>query len=374
MTKAGEPISMQSARPRRVLITGGLGYLGSVLTSELRTHGFECVVYDTGFFTDCTITRPDAPRLEQKDARDVTRDDLRDFDAVVHFAAISNDPFGKLSAQDVYDPTRAYTRRIAELCKELGKRFIYASSCSVYGRGDGSLLDENAPTHPQTPYSVNKLEVEADLRELASDEFRPIAFRFATAYGMSPRIRFDVYINMLVGMAVSRGKIVLNSDGQAWRPNVHVLDICQAVRLGLTSDVPPGLTVLNVGDTSDNFRIIQVAEMVRDAVSGSEIIFMNAAGERLSAAEVELIKDRKVSGDADTRTYRVSFERIKTALPGFRCQWSVKRGITQLASDLRAAGLTSEQFGDPRYYRLQHLDRLYSAGQLTPQLRWRRSA
>lgn len=369
MTADSGAIAVQDGR--KVLVTGGLGYLGSVMTGYLAREGFRPVVFDTGFFADCTLGQPDRPHTEAVDARDITAERVREFAAVVHLAGISNDPFGKLSAEDVYDPTREYTRRLAILCRDNGKRFIFASSCSVYGKGDGSLLDETAAVYPQTPYSENKLQIEGDLAELAGDDFRPVSFRFATVYGMSPRIRFDVYVNMLVGMAITRGKIVLNSDGQAWRPNVYILDVCQAVRRALDYDPPAGGTVLNVGATSDNYRIIDVARMVQDEVPDCELVFMNAEGESLSAEEVELIRDRKVSGDVDTRTYRVSFEKIRRELPGFECEWTLRRGIRQLVSDLRDAGLTAEKFGDPRFYRLQHLDRLYSTGRLTPQLRWR---
>ena len=357
----------------RVLITGGLGYLGSELTRDLRSNGFDPVVYDIGFFEACTITEPDQPKLVRRDARDITADDLRDVDAVVHLAAISNDPFGNLSAEEVYDPTRVYARRLAEMCRDMGKRFIFASSCSVYGRGGEDLVDEDSPLFPQTPYSVNKMQIEEDLAELADDSFRPISFRFATAYGMSPRIRFDVYINMLAGMAVARGRIVLNSDGQAWRPNVHILDICQAVRRGLTCEIPPGGLTLNVGDTADNFRIIEVAECIRAAVPGCELVFLNSAGDALSAEEAELIRDRKVPTGADTRTYRVSFERVLEQLPGFQCEWSVERGILQLVQDLTAANVSPELFSDQRFYRLQYLQGLHDQGRLTSDLRWRSS-
>ena len=212
---------------KKVIVTGSLGYVGSVLAPYLQERGYEVRGIDVGFFKDALLYP--APQYETiiKDARDITKEDLRGFDALVHLAAISNDPFGSMSEEDVYGPTQAYAKMLASFCKELGIDFIFTSSCSVYGSGSGELTDENGPVAPLTPYSRNKIAIENDLKEVSDNNFRPIALRFSTAYGLSPRMRFDIVINMLVGMAVAKKKIVLNSDGTAWGPLLPVEGIGQ---------------------------------------------------------------------------------------------------------------------------------------------------
>jgi nucleoside-diphosphate-sugar epimerase len=362
---------MVSTSKERVLITGGLGYLGTVMAPYLARHGFVPVVADVGFFEDCLITSPDPFEILRKDARDLSLKDLEGFDAVVHLAGISNDPFGDLTAEKVYDPTRHYAKAIAAMCKSLGTRFIFASSCSIYGKGDGAQMTEESVVFPQTPYSINKLQIEGDLTELSGPDFQPVILRFATVYGMSPRIRFDVYINMLVGMALSRGEILLNSDGKAWRPNLHILDLCKAVLFSLRAPrTSGGPLTLNVGDSQDNYQILDVAKMVEGAVPGSRIKFMNQGKE--DSEKWDLIRDRKVPDGVDTRTYRVSFEKIKTALPGFQCDWRVPEGIARLVSDLRAIGLSEAQFSSRDFYRLQKIEHHFKSGRLTETLRWAR--
>ena len=353
----------------RVLVTGSAGYIGSVLVPYLNEAGFECRGSDTGFFEHGLLYPPAEREIRHRDARDIGPEDLEGVDAVIHLAGISNDPMGNLNPSAVYDPTREYSLAIARMCKERGIRFIFASSCSIYGIGSEDLLDETSPTQPQTAYSLNKLQIEEDLRSIADSTFSPIALRFATVFGSSPRIRFDVVVNMLTGMAATTGRVVLNSDGSAWRPNVHILDVCEAVRRAV--DVPHDtgeLLVLNVGDEENNVRVIDIARMVERAVPGCEVAFLS---QDPSLDKDGLIRDRKVKG-ADTRTYRVSFERIREAFPGFRCRWSLADGIAEMVSRFTEAGLDEASFRTRTFYRLQELEYLLSNGYLDTELRWKK--
>jgi nucleoside-diphosphate-sugar epimerase len=355
---------------KRVLVTGSLGYLGSVLTGYLEESGLEVVGYDTGFFRDCLLYDPPATKTVFCDARDLQEKDLDGFDALVHLAGISNDPFGNLDAAKVYDPTRAYSLRAAQLCKKKSVRFIFASSCSVYGKGQEELVDEDSPSFPQTPYSLNKLQIEQDLRTISDTDFSPIALRFATAFGPSPRLRFDIVINMLAGMALATGKIVLNSDGTPWRPNIHVLDICKSVRCAIDCDHNGGkLLVLNVGDEANNLQIIDIAKRVQSQVPGCELKFLK---ENPELDREGLVQDRKVKGGVDTRTYKVSFEKVRRTFPGFQCDWSVDRGVADLLEKLRAVGLDEKQFKYKNFYRLQKIESLYQDHYLSEDLRWLR--
>ena len=281
---------------RTILVTGSLGYLGSRLTHYLSDAGFRCRGYDTGFFRDCTLYPAQDPDTTMKDVRDLSERDLEGVDAVVHLAGISNDPFGSLKPEEIYDPTRAFSGHLAMHCKQMGIRFIFASSCSVYGIGGDRLVTEQSRTFPQTPYSRNKLQIEQDLVSLAAQDFSPIILRFATIFGISPRIRFDIVINMFVGMALTTGRILLNSNGQAWRPHVHIEDACEAILRCLTLQVPAGQPlVLNVGDTQQNLRIVDVAELVRRCVPRCQVEFLHGDGRPTTPKALqELAQDRKI--------------------------------------------------------------------------------
>lgn len=352
-----------------VLVTGGVGYLGSVLCEHLTSYGYNVTAYDSGFFADSLITQPNMSfSADMKlDVRDLRSEMLNGVDAVIHLAGISNDPMGRMTNEAVYDPSRAYTKHLAECCKRLGVRFIFASSCSVYGIANEHIVDESSTVRPQTGYSLNKWQVEQDLAELADEGFSPIALRFATVFGPSPRIRFDIVINMLAGMAVATGKIVLNSDGKAWRPNLHIQDLCESVHRSLQlKRSEPNLLVMNVGDEHNNLSIIEIAKTVKDSVAGSEIYFLSADG---SLDSKGLVRDRKVEG-SDSRSYKVSFAKIREVLPGFKCKWSVKEGVSELVKWLRDIPLDERTFHSRRYYRLQHLEDLISDGRLSEDLRW----
>ncbi|KKW19662.1 MAG: UDP-Glucose 4-empimerase [Parcubacteria group bacterium GW2011_GWA2_51_10] len=355
---------------KRIAVTGSLGYVGSVLAPYLLEKGYEVKGFDTGFFKDALLYP--APPYETiiKDARDITKEDLRGFDAVVHLAAISNDPVSEISEEEVYGPTRDYARAIATLCRELGIDFIFASSCSVYGAGDGELTDERGPVVPLTPYSRNKLAIEEDLCALADSNFSPIALRFATAYGLSPRMRFDLVINMLVGMAVAAKKIVLNSDGTAWRPFIHVEDMAHAFECALALEKRSGLVILNVGQTDENFQIREIAEMIQKTLPDVTTSYITK-NSGLDAKAAELVRDRKVGGGKDARTYRVSFERIKAELPGFSPRHTIKESIAEMSARLLKMGFSEGDFKRIGFYRLQRMEELFNSGQVDTNMRWR---
>ncbi len=353
---------------KKVLITGSQGYIGSILAPYLQEKGLDCAGYDSGFFNDCILYPPADLPVKSADARDFTEHDLDGIDALVHLAAISNDPFGNLTPEMVYDPTRKYALEIAKLCKKRGVKFIFASSCSVYGKGGSELLDENSHTAPQTPYSANKLQIENDLMEISDSSFSPIAFRFATAFGRSPRMRFDIVVNMLAGMAFTSGQIVLNSDGTSWRPNIHVLDMCQAIYRAIELDYKqPELLVMNAGDEENNLQIITIAKIIQSVIPGCEIKFLNENPELDSSG---LIKDRKIKGGVDTRTYRVSFEKIKKAMPGFKCLWTVEKGVRDMIEKFEEIRLTEADFKNKNFYRLQKIESLYGDGLISSDLKW----
>lgn len=354
---------------KKILVTGSLGYLGSVLTKNLVENGYDCIGYDMGFFKDSLLSAPPETETIFRDARDITEVDLKNIYAVVHLAGISNDPMGTLNAARIYDPTRVYSLDIAKLCKKLGVRYIFASSCSVYGLGEEELLNELSPTDPQTYYSLNKLQIEDDLRSISDKDFSPIALRFATVFGYSPRIRFDVVVNMLTGMALADGMVVLNSDGKSWRPHLHILDVCQAIRCSLDFDYRGGeLLVLNVGADENNLQVLQVANIIKRAIPGCEIKFLS---ENPELDKEGLIRDRKVKkGGGDTRTYKVSFDKIIKTLPGFKCEWNVERGVREMASLFESLNFNKEIFKRRGFYRLQHLEDLHEGGFLSDDLHW----
>ncbi len=354
---------------KNVLVTGSLGYLGSVLVGFLEEKGYNCIGYDTGFFKNSILYPPTTDaKTSFKDARDITEKDLENIDVVVHLAGISNDPMGKLDAACIYDPTRVYSLTIAKMCKKLGVRFIFASSCSIYGLGADELLSETSAVHPQTGYSLNKLQIEQDLISISDKNFSPIALRFATVFGQSPRLRFDVVINMLTGMAMANKTIVLNSDGKAWRPNLHIQDVCKSVQCAIDFDYRGGeLMILNVGSDENNLQVIDIAKIIQRSIPGCDLKFL---AENPELDKEGFIRDRKIKEGGDTRTYKVSFEKINQILPGFKCEWSVERGVKEMASLFEGMSFNLEIFKRRGFYRLQQLEYLYENGFLSDDLHW----
>lgn len=353
---------------KKVLVTGSQSYIGSVLTPYLLENNYTCKGIDSGFIKDCLLFPSKDVETIYKDVRDITKKDLKGFDVVVHLAGISNDPFKNFDPVKIYDPVRKYTLKVAKLCKKLGIKFIFSSSCSVYGKGINGFSDEESDVFPQTPYSVNKIQIEQDLAKITDNNFTPIIFRFATVFGLSPRMRFDLVINMFTAMAHTTGKIILNSDGKAWRPNVYVNDVCKAIKFAIDYKPPKGKRViLNVGSTSENYQIIDIAKIVQKNVSGCEISFLK---NNSAPIEMELIWDRKLQDGVDSRNYKISFEKIKSVFPGFKCDWTVAKGVKKILDKFKEIKLTKEQFENENYYRLQTFENLIKAGYLNEELIW----
>jgi len=339
----------------RVMVTGHKGYIGSILVPMLLDAGHEVTGLDTDLYAACTFAGelPKVPEI-RVDSRDVTLDQIRGQEAVIHLAGLSNDPLGD------YDPSltdainRQASVRLARLAKEAGvSRFLFASSCSNYGGGGNDFLDENAPFNPVTPYGISKVRVEQEVAPLASDEFSPTFLRASTAFGVSPRLRFDLVLNNLTAWAFTTGQVHLKSDGTPWRPIVHVSDIARAYVAALHADREVVHNrAFNVGTTAENYQIRELAQMVHDVVPGSEISFAEGAG-------------------PDKRCYRVDCNLLARTLHEFKPQWTARRGVEELYATYRDVGLTLDDFEGPNYKRIAHVKRLMAEGKLDPTLRWR---
>jgi nucleoside-diphosphate-sugar epimerase len=351
---------------KKILIIGNQGYLGSRLTDYLSKEGYDVTGADIGFFKNGIIYEPKMIKMIKCEARNIEESDIIGYDVLILLAGISNDPFGNLTTELIYDPTRQYAKKIALLCKKNKVKFIFPSSCSVYGLGADYALDESGPTTPQTPYSLNKLQIEDDLKSISDKSFSPIALRLATVYGMSPRIRFDLVINMLCGMAITEKQIKLNSNGLAWRPHLYIDDVCEAFRCCIEWNYDgEELMILNVGHEMNNKRIIDVAEII-SKLTNIQVEYLKSNNE-----ETDLFNDSKINNGVDNRNYQVNFDKIKKTLPGFEIKWNIDDGISNLMKDLVSYNLTSQQFKSRDFYRLQQLAYLFENNKIDSNLLWK---
>jgi nucleoside-diphosphate-sugar epimerase len=338
----------------KVLVTGTEGYLGSLLAPLLLERGHEVIAVDTGYYKVGWLyngTELTAKTLN-KDIRHITTEDLAGVEAIVHMAELSNDPTGQLSPTITYDINHKGSVRLAELAKAAGvRRFVYMSSCSVYGVATEGDVTEESPINPQTAYAECKSFVERDVKPMADDNFSPTFMRNATAFGASPRMRFDIVLNNLSGLAWTTNEIKMTSDGTPWRPLVHALDIAKSIIC--TLEAPRDIVhnqIFNVGDTSNNYRVKEVAEIIADVFKGCQLSFGDSG--------------------ADNRSYRVSFEKINTQLPGFKCEWNARRGAQQLYDLFKQIDMTKDVFESRGFTRLKQLEYLIRTQQIDKDFFW----
>lgn len=342
----------------KILLTGHRGYIGSVAREMLGSAGHEVVGLDTDLFAGCDFGQP-APEIPEirKDIREVTRVDIEGFEAVVHLAALSNDPLGNLDPGLTYDINHKASVRLAELSKQAGVgRFVFSSSCSTYGSAGDGFLDEAAAVNPVTPYGESKVLVERDVAPLADENFSPTFMRNATAYGASPRLRLDLVLNDFVASALATGRILIKSDGTPWRPIVHIRDIIGAMLAVLVApkDAIHNAT-FNVGQTAENYRISDLAEIVAETIPDCHIEYAPGGG-------------------PDKRCYRVNCDKIQNVLPNFRPQWTARKGAQELYEAYRAARFTASDLKSGRYFRIHNIRQLLEHGRLDSSLRWTRTA
>lgn len=343
----------------RILVTGIDGYIGSVLGAALLSRGHDVLGLDSGFYREGWLYNngfTKFPAVYSQDVRRIQKEQLRNLDAVVHLAELSNDPLGQLNPSVTYKVNHESTVSFASKCKKAGiERFVYTSSCSVYGLGSDEFKTECSEPNPQTHYAKCKVLVERDLQELADNDFSPSFLRNATAYGASPRMRFDLVLNNLAGLAWTTKQIRLISDGSPWRPLVHVLDICEAI--ACTLEAPREIVhneIFNVGDSTENYRVREIAEIVSETFPHCELII----GEN----------------DGDNRSYRVSFEKINSRLPGFKCRKNAKMGAVELRHLFEKIAMSKEIFEFRAFTRIKQLKFLLKTQQLNKRLFWKETA
>jgi nucleoside-diphosphate-sugar epimerase len=338
----------------RVLVTGHNGYIGSVLVGMLQEAGHEVVGLDTYFFDECLLgPKPADVRSWRIDLREIQDKHLEGFEAVIHLAALCNDPLGNLNPGCTEVINYEASVRLAEIAKRAGvSRYLFASSCSLYGVAGDKILGEDATFSPVTPYAASKVKVELEVAKLANSDFSPTFLRNATAYGLSPRPRLDVVVNNLVAAAYATGEVLVQSDGSPWRPLVHVEDIGRAFLAILHAPREKiHNQAFNVGKTSENYQVRELAEMVAEVVPGSRVSYAPGGG-------------------PDPRCYRVNCDKLASTLPEFQPHWTVRQGMEQICAAFREWGLTREDFLGPRLQRIRYIQKLQNEGLLNSELRW----
>jgi nucleoside-diphosphate-sugar epimerase len=351
----------ESGGTMRILMTGHLGYIGTVavpifLAKNHDVVGLDCDLYRSSTFGESVGPAGDIPSLKM-DLREVTPDHLNGFDAVVHLAGLSNDPLGNLNPELTYDINHRATVSLATAAKTAGvQRFVFSSSCSNYGAAGDKIIDESGVFNPVTPYAKSKVMAEADLLNLADEKFSPVRMRSATAYGVSPRLRFDLVLNNLAAWAFTTGEILLKSDGTPWRPIVHIADISRAFLAVVEAPREQvHCQAFNVGATAENYRIIELAEIIREVFPGTKLRFSEGAG-------------------PDARCYRVNCDKLAATFPDARPLWTARQGAQQLHEAYTRTGVKLDDFEGMRFQRVAHLKALLESGKLGPDLRWREAA
>ncbi len=339
----------------RLLITGHLGYIGSVLAPLAARAGYDVVGLDTGYFASCTLVPDPAPiRSIARDVRDLEKSDLAGFDAVIHLAALSNDPIGNLDEGWTHEINCEASVRLAERARAAGvRRFLFSSSCIMYGMSEANVVDENSPLDPRTEYARSKVLAEQTIRQLARDDFSPTFLRNGTIYGLSPRMRFDTVLNDLVGTAMTTGAVVVHGDGKPWRPVIHIEDVARAFLAAL--EAPPEKIhnqAFNTGADALNYRILDLAEIVARTVPGCVVELEARSG-------------------ADQRTYKADFGKFARTFPDFQFHWTAEKGAADLYRSFKEIGLRREHLAGRKFIRLKWLKDLLARGELDAALRWR---